>query len=66
MFIHFAGYYRRFIPRFAKIATPLSDLTKSTYSYGNVRAWHCLIYKPSYCALFGAAILHVWHCGDRT
>jgi len=27
-FLRFAGYYRRFIENFSKIAKPLSDLTK--------------------------------------
>ena len=27
-FLGLAGYYRKFIPRFAEIAVPLSDLTK--------------------------------------
>lgn len=33
-FLGFAGYYRRFIPAFSKIATPLNALTRGTANHG--------------------------------
>ncbi|XP_028301871.1 uncharacterized protein LOC114462925 [Gouania willdenowi] len=42
-FLGFAGYYRRFIPAFSKIATPLNALTRDTARHGRAAS---IIWSP--------------------